>query len=100
MRPADKLRAPPQNKPAPTPSTRLLPRYQREFFELGHLQPPTPKTLVPPDCPRLVNPGSSGLLVLARPSAREDGTSGPRTSPKVSQKSKRRYRGNPTETPG
>src|SRR5271169_317276 len=31
------------------------------------------KPLCPPDCPRLVNSGSFGVLVLARPSAREDG---------------------------
>src|ERR1700687_2187010 len=64
MRPARYPRAPRQNKNAPTPSTRLLPRYQLKT-------PCAP----PPIAPRLVIPGVlARVLVLARPSAREDGT--------------------------
>src|SRR5487761_2678302 len=54
-RPAGKLRAPPPNKNAPTPSTRLLPRYPLKFFELNH----QPSPCSPPDGPRPLNPGSS-----------------------------------------
>src|SRR3954463_14582344 len=73
MRPACPPPAPPSNRNAPTPSTRLLPRTpQLESFELKQ----TAQCLKPGP---LCRPGpapechSRGVLVLARPSAREDG---------------------------
>src|SRR3954452_23421447 len=66
--------APPSNRNAPNPSTRLLPRTpQLEFFELKQsAQRPKPRPLCPPwPCLGLSFPRG---LVLARPSAREDGT--------------------------
>src|SRR4051795_13401969 len=78
MRPASTPPAPPPNRNAPTPSTRLLPRYcQLKFFELKRPanarkpQTPVPRWSFPGWC----NPrGFAGVLVLARPSDREDGT--------------------------
>src|SRR5882724_426052 len=72
MHPACLPRARPPNRNAATPSTRLLPRYrQLEFFELK----PLANALNPKPPPRS-DPGPSvpRVLVLARPSAREDGT--------------------------
>src|SRR5215207_128429 len=90
--------APPPNRNAPTPSTRLLPSYpQLEFFEL---KPPANTRKTPDPCaphwpyPRLAN--VRGVLVLARPSDREDGT--PRTrTPGFSAENPRQVLGEPKE---
>src|SRR6185436_2439715 len=67
--------AQPPNRNAPTPSTRLLPSYpQPEFFELNPpATPEKPQTPVPRyGRARIFD--FRGVLVLARPSDREDGT--------------------------
>src|SRR5947209_5626964 len=93
--------APPPNRNAPTPSTRLLPSYpQLEFFEL---KPPANARKTPHPCaPLWSHPGlrtSEGVLVLARPSDREDGT--PRTrTPGFSAENPRQVLGNPRTYPG
>ena len=87
--------APPPNRNAPTPSTRLLPSYpQLKFFELKPLaNARKPQTPVPRfGRPRLVD--FRGVLVLARPSDREDGTSRTRT-PEFSAENPRQVLGNP-----
>src|SRR5215216_7756754 len=92
--------APSPNRNAPTPSTRLLPSQpQLEFFEL---KPPANTRKTPrPLCPalaasRLAN--IRGVLVLARPSDREDGT--PRTrTPGFSAENPRQVLGNPRNSP-
>src|SRR4051812_2451324 len=93
---------PPPNKNAPTPSTRLLPTIQLKFFELNH--PPTPKTpyRVPFTPSACVSEVLAGVLVLARPSAREDGTSRKPKRARISlaEKLQREISGNPGETPG
>src|SRR5580692_7030166 len=90
MLPECNLRVPLSNKNAATPSTRLLPRYQLKFFELKRRSPVAP----PPIAPRFVIPG---VLVLARPSARDDGTLKTKMSPSFPP---RKSRGNPKETAG
>src|SRR6476619_4943831 len=93
---------PPQNKNAPTPSTHLLPAIQLKFFELNH--PPTPKTpyRVPFTPSACVSEVLAGVLVLARPSAREDGTSRKPKRARISlaENSKGKCRGTHGETPG
>src|SRR2546429_1602109 len=91
--------APPPNRNAPTPSTRLLPSYpQLEFFELK--RPLTPEKRQTP-APALAVPRLAkvrGVLVLARPSDREDGT--PRTrTPGFSAENPRQVLGNPRDLP-
>src|SRR5439155_1222024 len=91
--------APPPNRNAPTPSTRLLPSYpQLEFFEL---KPPAYARKTPEPCAPLWPPRLAkvrGVLVLARPSDREDGT--PRTrTPGFSAENPRQVLGNPRDLP-
>src|SRR3954452_3326410 len=95
MRPAQDRQAPPPNKNAPTPSTRLPPDPRTRRLAPKTLKPPTP---VPrPECPKNSSAEGSraGVLVLARPSAREDGTT--RTRPRPSQMPEGELSGNPTE---
>src|SRR6478672_7163891 len=95
MRQASTPPAPPPNRNAPTPSTHLLPSsFQLKFFELKPLaNARNPKPL----CPALVAPGIfdfRGVLVLARPSDREDGTLRTRT-PEFSAENPWQVFGNP-----
>src|SRR5215204_4605239 len=91
--------APSPNRNAPTPSTRLLSSYpQLEFFEL---KPPANARKNPrPRAPLCPHPACEvrGVLVLARPSDREDGT--PRTrTPGFSAENPRQVLGNPRNSP-
>src|SRR6185437_3844252 len=51
MPPSQRRPAPRPNKNAPTPSTRLPPRYQLKFVELKNLRTPTPQSPVPSRLP-------------------------------------------------
>src|SRR5207248_9080792 len=96
---ARRLRARLPNNTAPTPSTRLPPRgLKLKFFELNCPTPSSPLCLVP-ERPWLVVPLGllAVVLVLARPSAREDGTL---SEPARSRICREEMAGEPKETPG
>src|SRR5271169_5612203 len=102
MHSADNPQALPQNKNAPTPLTRLLPRFQLDFFELITCKHGPRNPCAPPDDPRFTNPGSCpgflswpGLLL-----ERTESQNG-KNSPTVTRsKGSGDVGGNPRETPG
>src|SRR4030095_7399418 len=92
--------APPPNRSAPTPSTRLPPRYSQLKtlrVETARLRPNNPKPL----CPRFGRTRRCDVrevLVLARSSAREAGTPRTRTA-QFSAENPRQVWGNPRDLP-
>src|SRR5262249_49190952 len=97
-RPATGPRAPLNNRNAPTPLTRLLPRsfqLQARRVANGRSTPAPALLLIAPPFPE-GSRGPVGVLVLARPSAREDGRPLTKTRPSPSGESLRgKALGNP-----